>query len=321
MRTDIMKEKGLDKKLFIRQLIKVFKGKRPNQYFWFDIQKFNQLSSGLSNADLISKIELVEEDDTKIPSAKTVGRVSGFIAGDQEREDGKFRDKSISMETFQALGKALCHGDPYGLLMEVTHENIFKIADVGKEIWGLGDLDYIYTMMNNLLYELESSSYYANIPDTDKDGFDYYGTSLQLIRREIDGRFREQEATRDKLYRLVKEMESLIRSYDFPGAPDRWVDANPKLKYFDCVFDIMDEDPELYASVKQGDFKMTNQQTIQFSFYPTEEEVQARQAYFAQLIADNDAENTQYTIDRFYQNELVEAFRKVFTEDFADRDA
>lgn len=46
-----------------------------------------------------------------------------------------------------------------------------------------------------------------------------------------------------------------------------------------------------------------------------EEQIQ-RAKYFAEIKWKSEQENTQYSVDRFYQNEVIEAFQKVFCEEF-----
>ena len=171
--------------------------------------------------------------------------------------------------------------------------------------------------MNTLLYELEASAYYSYKPGTEEDGFAHYDLRLQKIRNEIDRRFWNKKEIRNKLYRLVEEEEELIKSYSQPGAPERWMEANPNLRYYDCVYDFMEESPELYEQIKSGKMTMGMGQVISFSFYPTKQDCEDRADYFLNLIGKDARQNSQYSFDRFYQNELVDAFRTVFEADFA----
>jgi len=169
--------------------------------------------------------------------------------------------------------------------------------------------------MNTLLYELEASSYYSYKPGTNEDGFQYYDMRLQNIRKEIDCRFWNKNSIRNKLYHLVEEEEFLIKNCDHPGVPERWERANPKLRYFDCVFDFIENNPEVYERIKAGSLQTNTGITISFKFYPTKEECFERKLYLKKITDKNICQNTHYSYDRIYQNEVVSAFRKVFEAD------
>lgn len=314
----------MEEKYYIRRFTKVISEGAANRYYWFDIEKYIKLFSKLDfdYETLKTRFQLEENDENKkLPSKKTIDRIMGFFNGVKEGEKKKgksyLKDKSITIETAKALGKALCEGDEYGLLIKIEPANVVAVMKQAEEMWGTSDINYIYRLMNNLLYELEISSYYSYEPGTMKEGFNYYDMRLQIIRNEIDSRFWDKKEKRDKLYRLVEEEEILIKSYNQPGAPERWVKANPKLRYFDCVFDFIEECPQLYKTIKKGGLTTAWGQVISFNFYPTEQECKDRQAYFYKLNKKSIEQNNKYSIDRLYQNELVDAFRLVFEADFS----
>ena len=303
-----------DEKFFIRKLVKVF-SEDVDKYWWFDIEKYFKLAAKYDyNGEQIHKaIECVEPDENKkVVSAKTIDRVLGYYNGIKEGKG----DKSITIATAKALGKALCDGDEYGLLIKIEPSNVMLFIKEAEKLWGTSDINYIYGLMNKILYELETSTYYSYKPGTDEDGFEYYDMRLQSIRNEIDSRFWSKNEVRAKLYGLVEEIEELVKSYSQPGAPERWMKANPKLRYFDCVFDFMEQNPNIYQLVKKGNFSTGWGQTVSFNFYPTEQECIDRRKYFAELAIKNDKNNSKYSEVRFYQNELVDAFRIVFEDEF-----
>lgn len=303
----------IDEKYYLRRLAKVLSDEY-DKFFWFDIEKYIRLAAkyDFKPKNLRIQIECAEEEKD-IPSEKTIGRVLGYF--NAEIESGK--DKAIEIKTAKALGKALCDGDEYGLLIPITKASIMSVVKQAEELWGTSDINYIYGLMNTLLYELEVSSFYSYKPGTEEKGFDYYDMRLQTIRQEIDSRFWQRKNIRDNLYRLVEEEEDIIKSCSHPYAPKRWIEANPKLKFYDCVFDFIEESPELYELIKRGKIKTGQGLTISFNFYPTGEECQERREYFADLHNKAAKRNYQYTYDRYYQNELVDAFRIVFESEFA----
>ena len=170
--------------------------------------------------------------------------------------------------------------------------------------------------MNKIIYELESSSYYSYKPGTEEDGSKYYDERLQRIREEIDSRFWDKKDIRKKLYRIVEEEEELIKSYSVPGAPERWIKCNPKIKFFDCVFDFIEDNPELYEKIKSGKLLTEDGLIVKFNFCPTKEECIARKEYFENIEEKNKSGNLNYSIDRLYQNELANTLVNVFKNDF-----
>ena len=79
----------------------------------------------------------------------------------------------------------------------------------------------------------------------------------------------------------------------------------------------MEECPELYEDIKSGNITTYWGQTVGFSFLPNEQECKDRKTYFLDLEIKNAKQNNKYTEDRFYQNELVDAFQRVFEMDFS----
>lgn len=89
--------------------------------------------------------------------------------------------------------------------------------------------------------------------------------------------------------------------------PDYNSKLNPNIKYFDSVFDIIEENPELYKSIKNEHLRGN---PIQFNFFPSKQEIAERQKYFE----EKRQKYPTRTIDRFYQDELVETLNKRFNQ-------
>lgn len=314
-----MKEEK-EKEYYIRSLAKVFAEEAKDQYYWFDYSKFCELFAKMDfNASALEK-KCETEKNGKTPSAKTIGRIMGYFDAEKERSSkGKkeMKDKQITIETAKAVGRALCNGNEYGLLIKIEPTNVLKKMHQAEDFWGTTDMDYVYRQMNLILYDLQISSFYWCKPGTQEEGYDYYDMKLQSIRSEIDVRFRHKNSERKKLYRLVDELEELIHSDDYPGTPERWIKANCKLRYFDCVFDFIENNPTLYERIQKGELKLENGVVISFRFYPTKEECKKRREYLNEMLDKSVKQNTRYSMERLYQNELIEAFRTVFEADFS----
>ena len=290
-------------KYFIRRFVKVYK-EGKSKYYWFNTNRYIEEASkfNFDSERIRAQIELKEEDEDKqIICTRTIDRVLEYCEGYIEK-NGK--DKSVTINTIKILGKALCD-DEYAFLILIESNNLIQAMRMADDIFGGNDMKFIYGQLNNILYEVEASSYYAFKPGTEEDGGPHYDAQLQEIRREIDRRFWDNKEVRNKLYKIVEEEEEMTKSFSVPGVPLRWMECNPQIRYFDCVFDFIEESPELYERIKKGELS-----TIRFNFYPDEEECKARKAYFEKMNKNN------YTFDRLYQNELVNTLQCVFENDF-----
>lgn len=302
-------------KYIVRIFRKVFA--EGNDRYWFNIPKYIQVrdSLGLGGSQIRTKMELAEEDESKHRSSKSISRVNKFCEGDLSNLNGK--DQSVTIDTIKGLGKALCD-DACAFLILIEQASILNTVEMFEGVSDRNDLKYVYNLLNKILYELEMSSYYAVKPGTQEEGYTHYDMRIQEIRKEIDSRFWNEPETRERLYRLVEEEEITVKSFSVPGVPERWAQMNPAIRYFDCVFDIVDSEPELYERIKNGECSMQDGQVIGFQFYPTPEECLAREKYFEAIREKAEKSNLNYSFDRLYQNELVNTFAIVFENDFGE---
>ena len=93
---------------------------------------------------------------------------------------------------------------------------------------------------------------------------------MMEIRQDVDKTFVNKPIIRKRLYELVDEVDFIINSCEVPGVPDNWLKLNPNIKYFDSVFDIIEENPELYKSIKNEHLRGN---PIQFNFFPSKQEM------------------------------------------------
>lgn len=171
----------------------------------------------------------------------------------------------------------------------------------------------VYSMLSDVIGELEESSGFTYIPDTQEDAWKYYDQRLRKIRGEIDRLFLWDKEIRNKLYLLVEETEYLIKSCSIPGAPKRWLDTNPCLNFYDAVYEVVEE----YIHAKRYGTSGVYYMPIKCSFYPTAEDCEARREYFNNLQRKNNAYNLQYSEERWLQDELQRTLRMLFEEEFA----
>lgn len=84
-----------------------------------------------------------------------------------------YKDPSITISTIKLLGEALC-GDAYAFLIKIERENILKVGMEVQEIYGEGNLNHVYAMMNELIYWLGESQYYNYKPGTEENGEEFF---------------------------------------------------------------------------------------------------------------------------------------------------
>lgn len=161
------------------------------------------------------------------------------------------------------------------------------------------------------MYEVTEG--FNEIPDkTDKDIWDYLGVRLVDIRKDVHMQFLGQQNIMEKLTRIVDETEFFIRQYEVPGVVMRWKQINPQLLYFDCAFEIMEEEPKTYKMLCRG---LTN---ARLGCYPDEELIANRKAYFKSIEEKNNQANLRYSEKRIFQNELLHTLIILFERDFEE---
>lgn len=111
-----------------------------------------------------------------------------------------------------------------------------------------------------------------------------------------------------KLERIINETEAFIKSYSVPGVVKRWRKINPRINYFDCVFEIirgcgMETARQLYGEGL-------------LDYLPCDYIIKAQKVYFAQREYTNLRNNLQYSEERLFQNELLRTLAMVFDNDF-----
>ena len=308
-----VKEYEMDNKYMIRILKKVFNDGFKG--YWFNVPKYVGKSANYTTTEIVNKLQTIEyEEVSETALRKRVERVKKYSEGLIADKSGK--EESFSIKCIKELGLALCE-DEFAFLLPIEPNTILQTAKLLRADVGDDDLRVIYDMLNAILYELECSSYYNFQPGTEEDGMAYYDMRFQEIRRAIDSRFWNKREIKNKLYQIVQEEEVLVRSCSVPGVAERWYEINPNIFFFDCVYDFIEESPETYERIRYQNLVEKLPNTIGFSFYPTEEEVKARNKYFSEIKDRCNKDNLSYSWDRLYQNELVNTLSMIFECEFS----
>lgn len=168
------------------------------------------------------------------------------------------------------------------------------------------------------LYEITGC--YNYIPDQKSvDIGEYMKGKFLAVRRTVDSLFTvdslllEEDIVSEKLHRIINETEYFVKCYERPGTVMRWKQINPRLLFFDCAFDLMEQlDYDSYLSMRRG---LTG---VSLSLYPDEKLIMDRKKYFQEIYKKNQANNLQYSEDRIFQNEMHHTLKLVFENDFKE---
>lgn len=166
----------------------------------------------------------------------------------------------------------------------------------------------IVAMIDGVLRQIDKSSQYNCVPDgSGDDGWGYYDDCLEAMEHKLVALFCGEEDVEERLKNLIEETRIFVRSFSRPGVAQRWCEISPEILYYDCVYDVLEENIDVYESVKEL-----------FAFQPTEAQVKARRKYFDAVYEKNAKNNTQYSEDRLFQEEVLRTFGKVVRHDFPE---
>lgn len=239
------------------------------------------------------------EDISEGALMKRIQRFNNYVDG---CKNGVMGD----VDFVKKLGLALAENE-MEFLVPISLESIQKIANLLKNQDDINETNEIHNQLNKVLGLLELSCYFNYIPNTEEDGEAYFSKLIADIRQDVDKTFGNKSRIGEKLYELINEVEFIINSCECPGVPESWIELNPNIRYFDCVFDIIEESPELYNQIKIQ-YLMGN--PIHFKFFPLEQEIMARQKYFE----EKRQKYPTRTIEGFYQDELIKTLNMRFSQ-------
>ena len=172
---------------------------------------------------------------------------------------------------------------------------------------------YINSLMMPLIDSMLESKFYSYLPhSTNVVGFEVYKNQLKNIEDNIEALFtnikninEEEKKTFDIWQEILKPIKNIIKNGDFPGIRQGlWIEINPKLAYFDCVYDI--------AGVNYGTYeKLCEKNSAKFCFSVTKEDVKNRERFFIDngVKGKNDDEKFECEKKLFFKE-----FKKTYIE-------
>lgn len=143
--------------------------------------------------------------------------------------------------------------------------------------------EYINSLILPLIDIMVKSDLFYYIPHTTKAlGYQCYWNQIKMIENNIDILFRDEKNENYELWQeIIEPLRKIVGdgeeedSYpggDFPGITSKiWLDANPALAYFDCVYDIAEKDYQLYESINAGRYG-----EVHFNFKIGKDELEVR---------------------------------------------
>ena len=164
----------------------------------------------------------------------------------------------------------------------------------------------VFTALWEILSLYGISDGYNCRPDTGslEGAEEYFGAMLKSARETV-GRLETPRNAPGPLYcrwqlnqllRLIDETELFVKSYSVPGVGLRWRKINPRLNYYDPVFNMVEElSPEAWRRLWD-----------MFGYRPTKWDFQMRQRYFS-----GQKEQREH-----FQRELLDTLEKLFHNDF-----
>ena len=177
-----------------------------------------------------------------------------------------------------------------------------------------GEIQYIYGRLRGLLAEYAETDCYHKALEgaSDPDGLAYALRRLGEIREDA-APLAHCPAAAERMKRILDETEVFLRRYEQPGVVMRWRERNPLIEFFDCAFDLLEEEPELFEQIRTD-----RDSVLQLKCCPASEDLPRRRDYFAVARQRFAREGRPYSGDAAFQDELCRTLNLVFRADFGE---
>lgn len=144
--------------------------------------------------------------------------------------------------------------------------------------------EYIHSLILPLINIMVESDFFYYIPHTTKAlGYQCYWNQMRMIENNIEILFKDEKTETYEVWQeILKPLRNIIGdgedidAYpggDYSGVTSKiWLEANPVLAYFDCVYDIAGKDYQLYEKINAGQYGK-----LHFNFKIGEEESEVKE--------------------------------------------
>lgn len=185
------------------------------------------------------------------------------MSGETIRKSTQFTKSHRVIPTIldcKRLGNVLTK-NPYEFLIECDSDDVIKFEQE--------DIQQIFKKFYDLFILYDISNCYNIVLSKKVDAKDYYNMLLDRIQMEIESYslFTLCDETKRILMKILDETRVFVQSYSIPGVVDSWLEINPKLGYFDPIYDIEEINSELYENIKNGHYNS------KFRFQITEQDI------------------------------------------------
>ncbi len=175
-------------------------------------------------------------------------------------------------------------------------------------------IQWVYEQLRELLGEYVETKCFNQAPKgaPEQDGLGYTTRRMKEIRRYAAALLEAEPEAAYKQEQILLETEFFLRRYEQPGVVPRWKELNPNLIFFECAFELMENDPELYEKFRRG--------LVPFYLecYPDEKMMAQRKDYFKAAQERFALEGREYDKDLVFQEELCRTLELVFQADFGE---
>lgn len=150
------------------------------------------------------------------------------------------------------------------------------------------EITEVFELLWDILSLYEESDCYNYLPGTkDNEGaWEYFDGLILNVRKKANSLFlgeRDSEEYR-KLNTIIDETEKFVKCFELPGVVIRWREINPRLNYYDPVFNMVEElSPEVWRRLR-----------YMFGYRPTQWDLQMRERYFSGMESDWDSAARAY---------------------------
>lgn len=227
----------------------------------------------------------------------------------------------VTYRGFTNLKNKLKNIRKFGLVLK-NDENAFlkEVQIITDELQSLIDdikqmkryeadiVNAVYQDIIDLCGLLVKSSFY-NLQEDEQTADLYYVQIIDRIRASVfKQNLHTDKIVVDKLITILDETQEMVWSCEIPNVCERWLKANPNLKYYDAVFNIYHNDYETYQRIVNGE------SNINFRFIPTKKELQDEQAYRSRM--ESRRKKLGETYEMQYQNEVMSTVDALFNSEF-----
>lgn len=139
---------------------------------------------------------------------------------------------------------------------------------------------------------------------------------IRDVYATIDRFYLNQPAYHTKWKEIMDPIKNLINCYSFPGEYNEiWVRANEAILYFDAAFVVLEECPEMFWKINEG------QCDVHFAFPVDQGMIARRRQYFREKEKEDSIGNVHRSEEMLLEEELKKALMIIVNTEFEESEA